>query len=48
MIDLQKLLHELYDAAGYADYIYSGSPRPAITDDDQAWAADIVSSASRR
>ena len=47
VVDLQKLLHELYEAAGYADYIYSGSPRPAISDDDRAWVADIVTSASR-
>ena len=44
VIDLQKLLHELYDAAGYSDYIYSGSPRPAIPMDDQIWVADIVGS----
>ena len=45
VIDLQRLLHELYDAAGYADYIYSGSPRPAVPKDDQNWAADIIDNA---
>jgi hypothetical protein len=27
-IDLQAVLHELYDVAGYGDFIYSGRPSP--------------------
>jgi hypothetical protein len=41
-IDLQSLLHRLYDAAGYADYIYSGSPQPPLAPDDAAWAEQFV------
>lgn len=37
-IDLQALLHQIYDEAGYADYIYSGPPRPALRADDAEWA----------
>ena len=38
-VDLQELLHEVYDAAGYDGYIYDdGPPDPALSADDQAWA----------
>lgn len=37
-IDLQRLLHEQFDAAGYEDYIYRGQPQPPLADDDAEWA----------
>jgi hypothetical protein len=38
-IDLQQVLHEQFDAAGYADYIYRGHPQPRLSDADAAWAS---------
>jgi hypothetical protein len=43
--DLQEMLHRLYDAAGYEDYIYSGAPQPPLTADDEAWAQQLVRAA---
>ena len=42
MIDLQKLVLHVYEAAGYEDYIYSGSPQPPLSDDDASWAAQLA------
>jgi hypothetical protein len=40
-LDLQALLHRMYDAGGYEDYIYSGSPQPPLSPPDQSWATQI-------
>ena len=29
-LDLQAVLDRIYDDAGYADYIYEGTPRPKL------------------
>lgn len=39
IIDLQQLLHTTFDAAGYADYIYQGKPRPPLHPEEESWAA---------
>jgi hypothetical protein len=41
-IDLQGILHRVYDAAGYADFIYNGRPTPRLHPDDDAWATQLV------
>jgi hypothetical protein len=41
-LDLQELLHRLYDAAGYEDYLYTGSPQPPLTPEQQAWARQFL------
>jgi Protein of unknown function (DUF4058) len=41
-IDLQAILSQIYDDAGYADYIYEGAPRPRLSDEDAAWARAFV------
>ncbi len=41
-VDLQEILHRLYDAAGYEDYIYGGQPDPPLGLDDRAWADRLV------
>ena len=41
-LDLQTLLHRVYDASGYEDYIYTGSPDPALSSADRAWAETLV------
>jgi len=41
-LDLQAVLHRLYDEAGYADYIYTGTPQPPLSAEDDAWARSLV------
>lgn len=41
-LDLQELLHQVYDAAGYDLYIYGGSPEPALTAEQTAWARGFL------
>jgi hypothetical protein len=41
-LDLQAILHRLYDAAGYEDYIYGGDPDPPLAQEDLAWARTFV------
>jgi SAM-dependent methyltransferase len=41
-VDLQQLLHEVYDAGKYRAYIYDTSPEPPLSPDDAAWAAQFV------
>ena len=43
-LDLQELLHRIYDAAGYAYDIYSGSPEPPLSPDETAWAEAVLNS----
>jgi hypothetical protein len=37
-LDLQALLHRIYDAAGYQFYIYEGTPTPELPPEHAAWA----------
>lgn len=39
---LQELLHQAYDEAGYANYIYSGPPTPRLRAEDARWAKRFV------
>jgi hypothetical protein len=39
-LDLQSILHRIYDAAGYEDYIYRGEPEPALK--DVAWSRQFL------
>jgi len=41
-LDLQALLHRLYDAGGYEDYIYDAMPQPPLKPADQQWVRDIL------
>jgi Protein of unknown function (DUF4058) len=41
-LDLQEVLNHVYDASGYEDYIYSGSPDPPLEGKDLAWAEGLV------
>ncbi len=45
-LDLQTLLHKVYDDAGYADYIYRALPEPRLSPPDDAWAADLARAAT--
>ncbi len=42
-LDLQQVLHRVYDAAGYAKYIYGSTPVPPLTAEDAAWAQSLLS-----
>lgn len=42
-LELQEVLHSVYDRAYYKDYIYQGTPYPALRPEDSAWAASILS-----
>lgn len=46
-IDLQEILHTVYDRAFYKDSIYEGQPEPPLSAADRAWADDIVKGESR-
>jgi hypothetical protein len=41
-LDLQELLHRVYDEAGYEYYIYAGAPQPPLAPDDAAWARPFL------
>jgi hypothetical protein len=41
-LDLQHVLHHIYDAAGYALYIYDHEPDPPLLPEDAAWAGQFV------
>jgi hypothetical protein len=41
-LDLRKTLDHVYDAAGYADYVYQLAPQPALLPADDAWAATLA------
>jgi hypothetical protein len=41
-LDLQALLHRVYDAADYGKYIYRETPQPPLPPDDDAWARQFV------
>jgi hypothetical protein len=41
-IDLQSVVHRIYDAAAYEDYIYEALPDPPLGTEDAAWALPFV------
>jgi hypothetical protein len=41
-IDLQEILHAVYDASGYGDYIYRGQPEPQLLPEDLTWSQQFV------
>lgn len=44
MLDLQAVLHVVYDRAGYEDYIYKEPPYPPLSPEDAQWAASLIPS----
>lgn len=43
-LDLQAVLHRVYDDAGYEDYIYRGRPSPPLHPTDAQWANEFLPS----
>lgn len=37
-VDLQAILHRVYDVSAYEDFVYRGRPDPPLDPDDDAWA----------
>lgn len=45
-LDLQKIVHRVYDAADYGKYIYAESPQPPLSPGDADWARRFLPAAS--
>jgi hypothetical protein len=45
-IDLQEIVNRVYDAAGYADYIYGRPLVPSLKAADAQWAAELLKRSS--
>ena len=43
-LNLQELLHEVYDAAGPEDYLYGSPPEPPLSEEAAMWARTFVAS----
>jgi hypothetical protein len=41
-LDLQQVLHRIYDTAGYHYFIYKGQPEPPLSAEDAAWAQGLI------
>jgi hypothetical protein len=41
-LDLQEVLHAIYDRAHYETYIYEGAPDPLLEPEDEEWARQLV------
>lgn len=41
-LDLQVVLDEVYDKAGYSDVLYRDEPDPPLTGEDAAWAREVL------
>jgi hypothetical protein len=41
-LDIQAIIHHIYDAAGYGLFIYEGNPEPPLSPADAAWAAELL------
>jgi hypothetical protein len=44
-LDLQAVLHHVYDVNGYEDYLYRGTPQPRLTAEQDAWARAFLPAA---
>lgn len=41
-LDLQALLHRIYDESGYEDYLYNHDPDPPLHGEDALWARSLI------
>ncbi len=41
-VDLQEVLNHVYDVYGYEDFVYSGTPAPALSPKDVRWARQVL------
>jgi hypothetical protein len=45
-VDLQAVLHRVYDGAGYAKRVYAHEPEPKLAPTDADWAKQLIAAAS--
>jgi hypothetical protein len=43
ILDIKAVLENVYDAAGYEDYLYHREPQPPLNEEDATWARGLVS-----
>ncbi len=41
-LDVQELLHQIYDRARYQTYVYDGEPEPSLSQEEADWARQFV------
>jgi hypothetical protein len=41
-LDLQQVLHDIYDKAHYQTYIYDGFPDPPLPPEDDRWVQELL------
>jgi hypothetical protein len=41
-LDVQSIIHSLYDAGGYRKFMYESSPVPPLNAEDAAWARGVL------
>jgi hypothetical protein len=41
-LDLQAMLHRIYDSARYGAYLYGNPPDPPLSRDELAWSRSFV------
>jgi Protein of unknown function (DUF4058) len=41
-LDLQAVLHRVYDAVNYGNYIYADTPEPPLSEEQAEWAKQFV------
>jgi hypothetical protein len=46
-VDLQEALQHVYDASGYENFIYRGSPSPPLSAEDMEWARPLLPAPTR-
>jgi hypothetical protein len=46
-LDVQALIHTVYDAAHYENYVYSGRPEPPLAPADAEWARQLIPAAAQ-
>lgn len=47
LLDLQAIVHQIHDAAGYRLFIYDTPPEPPLAPADAVWAAQLLQPADR-
>ncbi len=46
-LDLQEILHTVYDRAYYKDHIYQGTPEPPLSAEDATWAESLLATSEK-
>jgi hypothetical protein len=41
-VNLQEVLNHVYDVFGYENFVYAGSPAPALSPEDLRWATQVL------